>query len=58
LSFPETPHGRVLEGHVEPVAVILRADPAGGPEGEEEADLGEDDGVGRWLGPVSCLEFD
>jgi hypothetical protein len=48
----------VLEGHVEPVAVVLRADPAGGPEGEEEADLGEDDGVGRWLGPVSCLEFD
>ena len=48
----------MLEGHVEPVAVVLRADPAWGPEGEEEADLGEDDGVGRWLGPVSCLEFD
>lgn len=45
----------MFEGHVEPVAVVLDADPAGGPEGEEEADLSEDDGVSCWLRPVSCL---
>jgi hypothetical protein len=46
----------VLEGHVEPVAVVLCADPAGGPETKDKADLGEDYGVSCWLGPVSCLD--
>ena len=57
LRFPETAHCCVLECHVEPVVVILSADPAWRPEGEEEADLREDDGVGCWLGVVSCLLF-
>ena len=55
FPFPESSHGGVLEGHVEPVAVILCTDPAGGPEAEDEADLREDYRVCCWLGPVSCL---
>ena len=45
----------MLEGHVEPGAVILRTDPAGGPETEDKADLGEYYRVGRRLRPVSSL---
>jgi hypothetical protein len=46
----------VLESHVEPIAIVLSADPAGGPEAEDEADLRQDYGVGCWLGVISSLQ--
>lgn len=45
----------MLECLVEPVAVVLRSDPARAPEAEDEGDLGEDHWVCGGLGPVSCL---
>lgn len=45
----------MLEGHVEPIAVILCTDPAGGPKAKDKADLREDYGVGCGLRVVSCL---
>ena len=47
----------MFEGLVEPVAVVLRSDPAGAPETEDKGYLGENYGVRRRLRPVSCLWY-
>ncbi len=47
----------MLERHVEPIAIILRANPSGGPETENETDLSQDDLVVREVGPVSGFQL-
>lgn len=47
----------MLECHVQPIAVILRPNPSGRPETQDEADLSEDDLVGCKLGPVSGFQL-